>query len=121
MADKNRPVWFDQGDGKTIQIGVASDPVDGVSAVEIWPEFKDYKITDYIIGDAEQPVLYPEPTDDQPPANPEAKSETVGDVLPDQNGEAAPAEGALAEPTNQQVPTSEQRAERRAQRDLPRP
>lgn len=58
MADKTIPVWLHQGSGQKIQIGVAGevDPVTNAQPVDIWDEFKDYKIKNYTIGDSEAPL-----------------------------------------------------------------
>ena len=55
MSDKTIPVWLHQSDLSKIQIGVAAevDPDTGAQPVEIWPEFKEYQIENFTIGDAE--------------------------------------------------------------------
>ena len=62
MSDKTIPVWLHQNDTDKIQIGVAAevDPDTGAQAVDIWPEFKEYQIENFTIGDAE-PVQGDEP------------------------------------------------------------
>ena len=55
MFEKTIPVWLHQSDSSKIQIGVAAevDPETGAQPVEIWPEFKEYQIENFTIGDAE--------------------------------------------------------------------
>lgn len=55
MSDKTIPVWLHQSDTEKIQIGVAGeiDQESGARPIEIWPEFKEYQIENFTIGDAE--------------------------------------------------------------------
>lgn len=55
MSEKTIPVWLHQSDSSKIQIGVAAevDPETGAQPIEIWPEFKEYQIENFTIGDAE--------------------------------------------------------------------
>lgn len=55
MSEKTIPVWLHQSDSSKIQIGVAAevDPETGAQPIEIWPQFKEYQIENFTIGDAE--------------------------------------------------------------------
>lgn len=70
MSDKTIPVWLHQNDADKIQIGVAAEvgPDTGAQAVDIWPEFKEYQIENFTIGDAE-PVQGDAPKADEEPAS----------------------------------------------------
>lgn len=115
MSEKNTPVWIHQSPTEKIQIGVASDPIEGVAQVDIWPEFQELKIKDFTIGDAPVPERLREFWDEgvvveapsevpenqpEPEATevPEVKTTNDGDPANDNDTDAEPAECALAEP-----------------------
>ena len=58
MAEKTIPVYITRGSDK-VQIGVAGevDPETNSQAIDIWDEFKDQKISNLTIGDADVPPL----------------------------------------------------------------
>lgn len=69
MAEKNIPVWLHQSPTEKIQIGVAGevDPETNAQAVDIWPEFEQYEIKNYTIGDEEPAQDAPsEPAAEEP-------------------------------------------------------
>lgn len=63
MVVKTIPVWLHQGPDQKIQIGVAGevDPDTNAQSIEIWDEFKEYKIDNYTIGNAETPQSAAQP------------------------------------------------------------
>jgi len=66
MSAKNVPVWLHTPGEPKKQVGLSTEPKDGVSSVEFYPEFKGKGLKDITIGDAPIPehLRFPELPED---------------------------------------------------------
>lgn len=103
MSDKNIPVWLHQVGQPKIQIGLASEPKDGVSSMSLYPEYKGKGIKDFTIGDAPAPQHILD-ANEKLHAKVETPVEETAEYTPDATFEAPESEEASVIP---EIPVTE--------------